>query len=130
MQPRRARRLLFLLFFLALPLPILGPWGGLVPAARHWILLGATSAVALAEGAAGPVPGILALFAVHAVGGTLLCLALAWAAARGLARLAPRERTRVVVAAWVVGVAAAVAFEVYVTPFGRAATANLVGVLS
>jgi hypothetical protein len=35
-----------------------------------------------------------------------------------------------VIAVWVVALAATLAVDVYVTPFGRAPTANLIGVLS
>lgn len=130
MSVRAAWGWLFATFALVLPFPILGPFGGLVPPVRHLILLAATSAVAATEGAAGPVPGLMALFALHAVVGLLISLALAWVASRLLGGLQPSLRRSVVWIAIALMVAIASIFELYTTPFGRAPTASLLGVLS
>lgn len=130
MSVRAAWGWLFAAFVLMLPFPVLGPFGGLVPPVHHLILLAATSAVAATEGAAGPVPGLLILFALHAVATLLLALALAWVASRLLGGLQPGLRRSVVWVAIALMVAIASGFELYAPPFGRAPTANLLGVLS
>jgi len=130
MSTRGARRWLLLALVLTLPLPVLGPFGGLVPPVRHWILLAVTTAVAASEGAAGPVPGLLILFAVHALGTLALAFALAWAVARALASLPERARGTVVLLACAAMLALALATEPYQPPFGRSPTTNLLGVLS
>ncbi len=130
MTPRAARRWLWLGFALMLPFPAIGPFGGFVPAVRHAILLVATGAVAATEGAAGPVPGILALFGVHLVVTLLLAWILAWIVARALVSLSDAARRNVVCAVVVAMLVCALVFEPYVTPFGRSPTANLIGVLS
>ncbi len=130
MRVRGARRLLFVVFFLALPLPMLGPWTGVVPPARMAMLFAATAAVAASEGAAGPVPGLLVLFAVHAFAMLAIAWALAWTVARGLAPLSPSARRACALGACALLVGAALAFELYRTPFGRAPSVNLWGALS
>jgi hypothetical protein len=130
MSVRAAWGWLFATFALVLPFPILGPFGGLVPTVRHLILLAATSAVAATEGAAGPVPALMALFALHAVVGLLVSLALAWVASRLLGGLKPGLRRSFVWIAIALMVAVASIFELYTTPPGRAPTARLLGVLS
>ncbi len=130
MTVRRARWLLFVAFACTVPFPILGPFGGSVPAVRHVILLAATGAVALAEGAAGPVPGLLILFALHAAVTLALCGAAAWLGALLSAALSPAARRTAVLTVVAVLVATALLFPLYETPFGRAPTATLVGVLS
>jgi hypothetical protein len=130
MSVRAAWGWLFFALALMLPFPVLGPFGGFVPPVRHLILLAATGAVAVTEGAAGPVPGILKLFAIHAVVTLALVGALAWGASRALAALSPRARRGVVWAAIAAMLVLALAFEPYETSFGRAPTANLIGVLS
>lgn len=130
MSVRAAWGWLFATFALVLPFPILGPFGGMVPPVRHLILLAATSAVAASEGAAGPVLGLLALFALHAVVTLVVSLALAWVASRLLGGLQPGVRRSLVWVAIALMVAIALSFELYTTPFGRSQTANLLGVLS
>jgi len=130
MSDRAARRWVFAALVLMLPFPILGPFGGFVPAVRHLILLAATGAVALSEGAAGPVPGILTLFAIHAAVTLAVCWGLAWVASRGLVALAPGTRRGVVFGAIALMLVLALAFEPYETSFGRSPTASLLGVLS
>ena len=118
---------LLVVFVFALPLPLLGPWEALVPVARFVLLLGASSAVAIQEGAAGPVPLIVLLFAAHAAVGLAACALLAGLGTRALSGLAPGTRSALV---WVfvfgVVILASV-FEIYRTPFGRAPGANLWG---
>ncbi|MBK7952125.1 MAG: hypothetical protein IPK00_26080 [Deltaproteobacteria bacterium] len=130
MSVRSAWGWLFATFVLVLPFPVLGPFGGMVPPANHLILLAATSAVAASEGAAGPVPGLLVLFALHAVVTLLAALALAWVASRLLGGLQPGVRRSLVWVAIALMLAIALSFELYTPPFGRAPTANLLGVLS
>jgi hypothetical protein len=127
---RTARWLLFLAFALTLPLPMLGPFAALVPAVRYAILFSAAAAVAVAEGAAGPVPAVLTLLGLHALAGLLGCGLAAWLAGVLLARLSPRARRGLVLGAGFALLAAASAFELYRTPFGRAPRASLWGVLS
>jgi len=128
MSVRRAAWLLFAAFALTLPFPAVGPFGGFVPAVHHVVLLAATLAVAVAEGAAGPVPRILALFAVHAAVTLALTGLAAWLCARLLASRSPATRRTVVWAVCAALLAVSLAFELYETPFGRAPTANLLGV--
>lgn len=130
MSVRRAGWVLFGVFALVAPLPMLGPFDAFMPAARYLLLALAAAAVALAEGAAGPVPGILALFAGHALVGLLLAGGLGWIAARLTRPLSAGARRLVVLGVCGALLAGAVAFEVYRTPFGRTPTANLLGVLS
>ena len=130
MSVRAARWWLFFLFALALPLPMLGPYEAFVPLVRFLILAGATASVAAVEGAAGPVPGIFLLFAVHAlVYGVGLWL-LAWVSSRLLGFASPGARRTVVLLAWVVLLFIAIFFDIYATPFGRAQGGNLWSVLS
>lgn len=118
---------LLAVFVFVLPIPLLGPFDALVPVVRFFLLFGASAAVAIQEGAAGPVPLIVLLFAVHAVVGLAVCALLAWLGTRGLSSLAPETR-RTGVWVFVLGlVALASVFDVYRTAFGRAPTANLWG---
>lgn len=130
MTVRRARWLLLATFALTVPFPILGPFGGSVPAVRHLVLLAATGAVAIREGAAGPVPGLLVLFAVHLMVTLALCLAAAWLCARLSASLSPPARRTAVLIVLAVLVVTAVLFPIYDTPFARAPHSTLLGVLS
>lgn len=128
-----ARAIFWLVFgalALALPFPMLGPFGSLVPPVRYAILLGAASAVALAEGAAGPVPLILALLAANLVVSLGAAGVAAWIVSRALGALrSPALRSGLAVGAVLVGLALAASLPVYETDFGRAPTASLLGVL-
>ena len=118
---------LWLLLGFVLPLPLLGPFDALVPVARFIMLFGFSAAVAIAEGAAGPVPLILLLFAAHALSGLALCALIAWGGARGLSGLTSSGR-RALVAVVVLGAVGFVtAFDFYRTPFGRTPSANFWG---
>jgi len=121
--------LLFAAFALALPFPAVGPFGGFVPAVHHVALFAATAAVAAVEGAAGPVRMILVLFGVHVVATVALCALAAWLVARLLAPLPLRARAAIALGLCAALIAAALAFPLYETPFGREPTANLLGVL-
>jgi hypothetical protein len=127
---RLARWLLFAVFALTVPAPLLGPYAAFAPAARYVILATATGVLAASEGAGGPVPLILALFVGHA----LVYLALAWLAAwllsRLLGRLSAPIRSRVVFALCGGLLLISLAFDLYRTPFGTRPSANLFGVLS
>jgi hypothetical protein len=130
MSVRAVRWLLFGSLVLALPFPMLGPFAALVPPIRYAILLGAASAVALTEGAAGPVGLILGLLGLNLA----VSLAAAWLAAWVLSRAVgalqpPALRTGLAVGAVCVGLALAASLPVYATVFGRAPSANLLGVL-
>ena len=107
MSVRAVFWVLFVLLVFVLPLPLLGPFDALVPVVRFALLFGVSAAVAMAEGAAGPVPLILLLFGAHALFGLGVCAGIAWLASRGLSRLAPASR-RVWVSALVVGAVAVV----------------------
>jgi len=122
--------LLFGVLAFTLPIPMWGPFGAFAPAVRYAILLSAGGAVALAEGAAGPVPGILLLLAAHAVAAGALAGLVAWLASRALAPLSARTRRRVVWTACAGILLAALLLEPYRTPFGSAPTHGLLGLLS
>ena len=97
---------------------------------RYAVLLGAASAVALAEGAAGPVPWILLLLALNLTASLAVAWVVAWTSSRLLARLHPPTlRAVVVVAALCIGLALTASLPIYETGFGRAPTANLLGLL-
>jgi hypothetical protein len=130
MSIRASRWLLGLAFALTVPLPMWGPFDAFVPAVRYAILFAAGSAVAWAEGTAGPVPGILLLFGVHALATLGLAGFAGWVGGRMLAPVAPRTRGWIVVAACVALLVLALTFELYRTPFGRVPASNLLGVLS
>ena len=128
MSARSTGWLLFAAFAFTVPFPAVGPFGGSAPAVHHAALFAATGAVAVVEGTAGPVLQILVLFAVHALATLALCGLAAWLVARLLAPLPPRTRAVVAGVMCAVLLAAAIAFPLYETPFGRAPTANLFGV--
>jgi hypothetical protein len=128
---RACRWLLFVVFALTVPLPMVwGPFDAFVPAVRYAILFLASAAVALAEGTAGPVPGILLLAGTHALAAAAPVGLAAWSAGRALAPLAPRTRRWIVVGACTALVLLALGVELYRTPFGRTPVSNLLGVLS
>jgi hypothetical protein len=127
---RAARRLLFVVFALTVPVPLLGPFEAFAPPVRYVVLAAATAAFVVTEGAAGPVPGILALFVIHAVAYLALAWLAAWAAARLLAGRSPRTRR---IAVWTLCAAlllGALAVDAYRMPFGRSPRSNLLGLLS
>jgi hypothetical protein len=119
--------LLFAITALALPFPAIGPFGGFVPAVHHLVLFGATGAIAAVEGVAGPVRQILALFAINVIATLLACGLVASLLAGLIGFLPPRARTAIAWGLAAALLAASLAFPLYQTPFGRAPTANLLG---
>lgn len=129
MSPLAARRLLWLLMLLALPLPLLIPGGGLIPAARMLLLGGLCVGMGIAE-RGSEIAGILAsAFLLHAV----LYAALLWCAAaliaRFLARGSPRSRTYFVLTCAGLLLAWATLTRPYETPYARSPHGNLMEVL-
>jgi len=130
MSARGIRRMLFAALVIALPFPMLGPFDALVPPIRYAILLGAASAVALAEGAAGAVPLILVLLALNLALSLTAAWLLAWGVSRTLAALgSPPLGRRLAIGAVCVGLALAASIPLYETGFGRTPTASLLGLL-
>ena len=130
MSVRAARWLLFASLVLTLPFPAVGPFEAFVPPIRYAILVGAATLLAVAEGAAGPVVMITLLL----VGNLLLSLAAAWIAAwvasRALGVLrSAKLRGGLALAAVCVALALGASLPIYRTAFGRAPTADLLGVL-
>ena len=130
MSVRASRWWLFLAIVLTVPLPMLGPYDAFVPPVRHLILSSATASFMVVEGAAGPVPAIFLLFAIHALVYLALAWGVAWVLSRFLGSLSPRARGTLVLAVCAGLFFLAVAFDLYATPFGRAPTGNLWSVLS
>ncbi len=130
MTIRTACWLLFIVFALTIPLPLLGPLPAMAPAARYLILASVTTSVALVEGASGPVPLILLLFAVHAFVYLALEWLLAWIIARALSNLSPGIRSKLVIATCGALLIVSIAFDLYRTPFGTIPRSNLLGLLS
>ena len=128
MSPLATRRILWLALLLLLPLPMLS-FDGFIPVARYLLLGGVCIGMRIAEGPGGVVWQLTALFLAHAVVYALLLWAGAWLAARSLAALPSRTRGLVVAIAVCLCTLWALAAEPYVTPFGREARTNLVGVL-
>lgn len=122
--------LLFIVFALTIPLPLLGPLSALAPAARYLILASVTASVALVEGASGPVPLILLLFAVHAFVYLGLEWLFAWIIARTLSNLSAGIRSKLVIAICGTLLIVSIAFDLYRTPFGTLPRSNLLGLLS
>ena len=124
------RRTLFIALFALAPLPMLGIDTVYVPAARYCLLAGVCLAVAVQEGAAGPVAMLTALFTAHALVWTALLWLLAWGAARGLARLPAATVRNSLLGAIAVATLLALLFDLYTTPYGTAPRSNLIGALS
>jgi hypothetical protein len=128
-----ARAICWLLFgslVLALPFPMLGPFEALVPPVRYAILPGAADALALAEGAAGPVSLILGLLALNLLLSLAAAGIAAWIASRALGALrSPALRSGLAVGVVCAGLAIAASLPIYEMAFGRSPTANLLGVL-
>jgi len=114
---------------LLVPLPVLFPGPGMVPAARFLMLGGVSLAVMLFEstrGAVAPLAALLLLQGIAWLGVLWLAAALA---ARLLARLPARARMRATLAIVVAGVVVASTAPIYHTPFAaEAARGNLLHV--
>ena len=130
MKPRMLRRAWFLGLWLLLPWPLSVIGDAFVPSVRYALLACAASSVALAEGAAGPVALIVALFVGIAILTTSACWVIAWAIAKLLARLPAAQASTITWACLGFGLIVALFFEPYRTPFGRALTGGLLQVLS
>jgi hypothetical protein len=97
-SPRFGATLVFLAAFVALPLPLLGLDGVVVPPARFAQLASVVAVLIALEGTGGMVMAFLALFGGHAVVYSALLGAAAWALARFvLPRLPHRVRDHGVV---------------------------------
>lgn len=129
MSPRSARRLLWLLMLLALPLPLLIPGGGLIPAARMLLLGGLCVGMIITENGSG-IAGLLAsAFLLHAVLYAVLLWCAAALIARMLAGASPRSRTFVVLTCAGLLLAWATLSRPYETPYARSPRGNLMQVL-
>ncbi len=125
-----ARRVLFAVLLVTLPLPLLALAPTLAPTLRYWLFALVITALVLVEGAAGVVPLLLALMWAHALVYAIACWLGAWALARALARLDAGPRGLVVTVAVAVALGGALLFPIYRTPLGSAPTTNLIGALS
>jgi len=126
---RTARWLCFIGLFLLLPWPML-VFDAFVPAVRYVILAGAALAVLLVEGGAGPVPGIVLLFCLHAVVYTAVAWILSWAATRLVSQASPRALAPLTWIALAAGFTIALVLEPDRTSFGHRATGGLLDILS
>lgn len=118
----------FLALFLLAPLPIL-VFEGSIPLARIFILAGVSIAVALSEGAGGPVGMITGLLVAHALAYCLLLYVAARLTARALRLLPTRAAVALLGLCAAIGVLAGLLFQPYVTPFGQQPRANLLEAL-
>jgi hypothetical protein len=114
---------------LLVPLPVLFPGPGLVPAARFLMLGGASLAVMLFESSRGaviPLAALLLLQGIAWLGALWLVAALA---ARLLARLPSHARLWVTLVIVAAGLVVGATTEIYHTPFAaEAARGNLLHV--
>jgi hypothetical protein len=108
-----ARRLLWLGFLLAVPVPILVVAQGHVPALRLLFMGGVTLAVMLFESARGAA-GLLALFLI---GQFAVYAALLWLAAWAVTRVAGRRSLPVAIGILVALLAVALMRPIYRCPF-------------
>ncbi len=130
LSTKARRRLLFWGFFFLLPWPIAFVGSGLVPAVRYVILAGVASAVAIAEGAAGPVSLVVALLVGWSLATTLGCWLLARISAWILDGMPPRLADLLCGAGLLIAVGVALIAAPYHTPFGRSARGGLLEILS
>jgi hypothetical protein len=130
MSVRTSRRLLFAAIFLLAPAPLLVLTRGWMPPATYLLLAGVSLSFALTEGAGGPVPLIVSMFAVHAVLYAVLAWGLAWLMALPLARLTPGARRGVTLGLVAIALVIALGWDVYRTPFGRRPFGNAIEALS
>lgn len=130
MSRRGLRWVWFLGLVLLAPWPLSAIGDAYVPAIRYLMLGAAGLAVALTEGAQGPVPMIIGLFVVAGLGYTALCLALAGLIVRALERLGTRPALGVTLLALVAALAVGLIGTPYLTPFGHAPRGGLIEILS
>jgi hypothetical protein len=128
MSPRAARRVLWLAALVLVPLPM-AVFDAVMPVAGYLLLAAVCVGMRIAEGPGGVVWQMTALFASHALVYAGL-LHLAARAIAGLLERLPAPARAAVVAIAVTGASAwALLRQPYLTPFGTAARANLLGVL-
>ncbi len=130
MKPRSLRHLWFAGIWFLFPWPLLVLQDAFVPAARYVLLGTAAGAVALTEGAAGPVALLVALFVAWGIGTSLLSWLLAWLLTKLTSPLPKRAAAAFALTTLGLGLLWAVVFEPYRTPFGRALRGGLLQVLS
>ena len=129
MSTRASQRILWIASALLVPLPVLFPGPGLVPAARFLMLGGVSLAVMLFESTRGAVAPLAALLLLQAVVWLALLWLVAGLAARGLARLRSQARMRVTLALVAAALLLAATTEIYHTPFAaEVARGNLLHV--
>jgi hypothetical protein len=124
------RRLWFAGLWLLWPWPLVIFADAFVPAARYALLAAAAAAVALHEGAAGPVGMIVALLVGMALVTTAGCWVLAFVVARVLAYLPRRASVVLTLLLLGIGLVVALVSSPYRMPFGRAPYGGLLEVLS
>ncbi len=131
MQPTRAplASLLGVGLAVLLPLPLM-IFDGSIPLVRIYTLAAVSVAVALTEGAAGPVAMITGIFVAHAVVYSCLVTVLAKVGARAMRHLPAGVALAVIAAVLATGLGFALFTEPYLTPFGLTPRSNLLGVLS
>ena len=130
MSRRGLRWIWFLGLFLLAPWPLSAIGDAYVPAVRYLMLASAGLAVAFAEGAQGPVPLIIGLMVVAALGYTALCVALAGLIVRALERLGQIPALGITLLALCVALAVALIGTPYLTPFGHAPRGGLLEIFS
>jgi hypothetical protein len=113
-----------------LPWPLVAFADAFVPAARYILLGSVATLVALTEGASGPVGLVVSLLMGWGLVTTLACWLLAWIIGRGLAGLPLAVQRATTWGGLGSLLVAGLAFEPYVTPFGRALRGGLLAVLS
>ncbi len=114
---------------LLLPLPLL-VFDGMVPLVRIVLLATVTAAVAIREGAAGPVQMILVMFVAHAMIYAAVLALAARLASRALRRWSGPRLRRIVFAGILAAAVLASITTPYATPFAPAPRSSLLGVLS
>ncbi len=117
MSTRASQRILWIASALLVPLPVLFPGPGLVPAARFLMLGGVSLAVMLFESTRGAVAPLAALLLLQAVVWLALLWLVAGLAARGPARQRSQARLRVPPALVAAALLLGATTEIYHTPF-------------
>lgn len=130
MTIKTARRVLFVALVLLAPAPMLVMTSGWMPPATYVVFTAVTSLVAAVEGATGIVPRLIAMFAMHAALWVAVSWVAAWALARATAPLSPGVRRALTIALVGAGLVAALGWDVYRTPFGRAPRGNAIEALT
>ena len=130
MSVRTIRRTWFAGLWLLLPWPLFVFGNALVPAVRYVLLGLVAAAVAIAEGASGPVGLIVLLFFGMGIATTSGCWILAYLISRCLNRFPVRVQHTITWLCLGIAFLACLALDVYRTPFGRALRGGLIEVLS